>query len=190
MHDMSLFDLLDRFSSLTRMWFRQHPLLVDLQPVQLSALMYLARCNRYSNTPLGVTDYLGLTKGTVSQSLKLLEAKGLITRTQDARDKRSVHLQLTETANTLLTALLPPQFLVDGETGMGNRADSLKILLLELLREIQRTNNVPGFGLCHSCRFHHSVNGMPFCMLTKEPLSIDDKMLICREHQPAKSDVS
>ncbi|MEW5192215.1 MarR family transcriptional regulator, partial [Citrobacter freundii] len=44
MPDMSLFDVLDRLSSLTRMWFRQHPLLVDLQPVQLSALMYLARC--------------------------------------------------------------------------------------------------------------------------------------------------
>lgn len=42
MPDMSLFDVLDRLSSLTRMWFRQHPLLADLQPVQLSALMYLA----------------------------------------------------------------------------------------------------------------------------------------------------
>lgn len=28
MPDMSLFDVLDRLSSLTRMWFRQHPLLV------------------------------------------------------------------------------------------------------------------------------------------------------------------
>ena len=60
-----LFDLLERLSSLTRVWFRQHPLLADLQPIQLSALLYLARCNRYSNTPLAVTEYLGLTKGTV-----------------------------------------------------------------------------------------------------------------------------
>ncbi|MBJ3590511.1 MarR family winged helix-turn-helix transcriptional regulator [Citrobacter sp. Marseille-Q6884] len=184
MHDMSLFDVLDRLSSLTRMWFRQHPLLADLQPVQLSALMYLARCNRYSNTPLGVTDYLGLTKGTVSQSLKLLETKGLVVRTQDARDKRSVHLQLTESANSLLDALLPPTFLVAGESAMGERANTLKTLLFELLREIQRTHNVPGFGLCHSCRFHQKINGQGFCNLTKEPLSEDDAMLICREHQP------
>ncbi|ABP62814.1 MarR family transcriptional regulator [Enterobacter sp. 638] len=189
MHDMSLFDLLDRLSSLTRMWFRQHPLLSELQPVQLSALMYLARCNRYSNTPLGVTEYLGLTKGTVSQSLKLLEAKGLIARTQDVRDKRSVHLQLTETANMLLTELLPPQFLVNGEVGLGSRADSLKMLLLDLLREIQRTNNVPSFGLCRSCRFHQHVNGIPLCNLTKEPLGIDEGLLICREHQSKENDV-
>lgn len=184
MHDMSLFDVLDRLSGLTRMWFRQHPLLADLQPVQLSALMYLARCNRYSNTPLAVTDYLGLTKGTVSQSLKLLESKGLVVRTQDARDKRSVHLQLTESAKNLLDALLPPSFLVTGESAMGERAGLLKELLFELLRGIQRTSNVPGFGLCQSCRFHQKVNGQGFCNLTKEPLSEDDSMLICREHQP------
>lgn len=184
MHDMSLFDVLDRLSSLTRMWFRQHPLLAEIQPVQLSALMYLARCNRYSNTPLGVTDYLGLTKGTVSQSLKLLETKGLIVRTQDVRDKRSVHLQVSESAKTLLDALLPPSFLVAGESAMGKRSDLLKELLFELLREIQRTNNVPGFGLCHSCQFHLKNNGQRFCNLTKEPLSEDDSKLICREHQP------
>lgn len=183
MHDMSLFDVMDRLSSLMRMWFRQHPLLADLQPVQLSALMYLARCNRYSNTPLGVTDYLGLTKGTVSQSLKLLESKGLIARTQDARDKRSVHLELTASANTLLNALLPPTFLRAGESAMGERATLLKELLFELLREIQRTNNVPGFGLCHSCRFYQKMKGRGFCNLTKEPLSEDDAKLICREHQ-------
>lgn len=187
MHDMSLFDTLDRLSSLTRMWFRQHPLLADLQPVQLSALMYLARCNRYSNTPLGVTDYLGLTKGTVSQSLKLLETKGLVVRTQDVRDKRSVHLQLTESANTLLSALLPPAFLVSGESAMGERASMLKTLLFELLREIQHTNNVPGFGLCHSCQFHSHRDGQGFCELTQEALSERDATLICREHQPPEA---
>lgn len=73
----ALFDLFERLSSLMRMWYRQHPLLVNVQPTHLSALRYLARCNRYSNTPLAVTEYLGLTKGTVSQSLKALRPTAL-----------------------------------------------------------------------------------------------------------------
>lgn len=182
MHDITLFDLLERLSSLTRAWFRQQPLLNELQPVQLSALAYLARCNRYSNTPLGVTEYLGLTKGTVSQSLKQLEAKGMIFRIPDSLDKRSVHLQLTETATELLTALLPPGFLVKGETQMGEHGELLKKLLADLLREIQLTSNVPGFGLCHSCSFHQRHNKQQICGLTGETLSEDDSMLICREH--------
>jgi Transcriptional regulators len=95
MTDTTLYDYLERLASLMRAWAREQPLMADLQPIQLSALNYLARCNRYSNTPLGVTDFLGLTKGTVSQSLKALEAKGLIEKRPDAQDRRSVHLELT-----------------------------------------------------------------------------------------------
>ncbi|MFN2812475.1 MarR family winged helix-turn-helix transcriptional regulator, partial [Escherichia coli] len=76
---------------------------------QLSALHYLARCNRYSDTPLGVTEYLGLTKGTVSQSLKVLEGRGLISKLPDARDRRSVHLRLTDAGRALIEAVIPPQ---------------------------------------------------------------------------------
>lgn len=73
MSAIALYDYLERLTSLMRAWSREQPLVAELQPVQLSALHYLARCNRYSDTPLGVTEYLGLTKGTVSQSLKVLE---------------------------------------------------------------------------------------------------------------------
>ncbi|MGV8844788.1 MAG: MarR family winged helix-turn-helix transcriptional regulator [Pseudomonas sp.] len=179
----TLFDLFERLTSLMRVWNRQHPLLADLQPIQISALIYLSRCNRYSNTPLGVTDYLGLTKGTVSQSLKALEAKGLIVKARDARDKRSVHLQLTETARTLVETLLPPAFLSAGETRMGKRGPQLEALLGELLSEVQRCADVPSFGLCATCRFHQQVDGQPFCGLTQEPLTQSDAVLICREHQ-------
>ncbi|MCY1545870.1 hypothetical protein D9M68_818330 [compost metagenome] len=181
-----LFDLLERLSSLMRIWFRQHPLLVDIQPIQLSALMYLARCNHYSNTPLGVTDYLGLTKGTVSQSLKALEGKGLIVKSPDTRDKRSVHLELTESARALLDAVLPPAFLGTAAAQMGGHADQLELLLGELLRNVQRSEDVPSFGLCKTCSFHRQVAGEPFCGLTNEPLARTDIELICREHQPTR----
>lgn len=178
-----LFDLLERLSSLTRVWFRQHPLLADLQPIQLSALVYLARCNRYSNTPLAVTDYLGLTKGTVSQSLKALESKGLIVKTQNAEDKRSVHLELSEQARGLVAAVVPPAFLADAAQRMGTSAVELEWLLSDLLRNVQRNEDVPSFGLCNSCFYHQQVDGQPFCGLTQEPLSHHEAELICWEHQ-------
>ncbi|MEK1940001.1 MAG: MarR family winged helix-turn-helix transcriptional regulator [Pseudomonas sp.] len=178
-----LFDLLERLSSLNRVWFRQHPLLLELQPIQLSALVYLARCNRYSNTPLAVTDYLGLTKGTVSQSLKALEAKGLIVKTQSTRDKRSVHLELSEPARALVAAVIPPAFLADAAARMGAAADELERLLGDLLRNVQRHENVPGFGLCNTCGYHQIVEGEAFCGLTREPLGPAEVELICWEHQ-------
>ncbi|MFW9078761.1 MarR family winged helix-turn-helix transcriptional regulator [Pseudomonas sp. P2757] len=178
-----LFDLLERLSSLTRVWFREHPLLAELQPIQLSALLYLARCNRYSNTPLAVTDYLGLTKGTVSQSLKALELKGFVNKVPDVRDKRSVHLELTATARTLIEAVMPPDFLRNAAERMGASAGDLEGLLLELLRNIQRAENVPSFGLCRTCRFHQTSATGAVCGLTGEPLVAREIDLICREHR-------
>ena len=69
-------DLLERLNNLLRMEMRAFGLSYGLLPVQIEALTYLTRCNRYSDTPQAVTEYLGLTKGTVSQSLKVLEQKG------------------------------------------------------------------------------------------------------------------
>ena len=63
---------LERLASLLRSERRNRLLKHGLQPIQFEVLYYLSICNRYSDTPMGVTDYLGQTKGTVSQTLKVL----------------------------------------------------------------------------------------------------------------------
>ena len=183
----TLFDLIERLTSLMRIWNRQHPLLAELQPIQVSALIYLSRCNRYSDTPLAVTEYLGLTKGTVSQSLKALEARGLIEKVADARDRRSVHLRLSAAAQTLVAAINPPEFLLTAVEQMGERAQVLEAAFADLLLQIQRSQDVPGFGLCRICRFHQQRDGRPFCGLTQEPLAPTEAELICREHRPLET---
>ncbi|MBD9630858.1 MarR family winged helix-turn-helix transcriptional regulator [Pseudomonas sp. PDM19] len=182
MTDTTLYDYLERIASLMRAWAREQPLMAELQPIQLSALNYLARCNRYSNTPLGVTDFLGLTKGTVSQSLKALEAKGLIAKRPDAQDRRSVHLELTPEGRGLIDALVPPAFLRRAEEALGERSELLVELLRELLTTVQRQENVPGFGLCRTCRFHQKLDDGALCGLTGERLEAREGELICREH--------
>ncbi|MNO86636.1 HTH-type transcriptional repressor NicR [compost metagenome] len=185
MSGTTLYDYLERLASLMRVWAREQPLTADLQPIQISALNYLARCNRYSNTPLGVTEFLGLTKGTVSQSLKALEAKGLIEKKPDPSDRRSVHLELTSEGQALIDALVPPAFLLQAVEALGERGAQLEEVLGALLVTIQRQQDVPGFGLCRSCRFHQLREDGTFCGLTGEPLSRPEAELICREHQAA-----
>ena len=43
----------------------------DLNPTQMTILRYLDRANQFSRSPSNIADYLGTTRGTVSQSLKL-----------------------------------------------------------------------------------------------------------------------
>ena len=94
--------LIEQLGNLLRAEERQAGSVHGLQPVHLQALHYLLRCNRYSDLPASVTDYLGLTKGTVSQTLLVLEKKRYIEKHPDVADRRSVHLALTPRRETAL----------------------------------------------------------------------------------------
>ena len=177
-------DLLERLNNLLRMEARAFGRKYGLQPVQIEALTYLTRCNRYSDTPQAVTEYLGLTKGTVSQSLKVLEQKGFLRKQQDTEDKRVTHLAVTAKGRKLIDQAFPAKSLqaalAKTNTDQENKVEET---LRSLLREMQQLHDRRTFAACHTCRFNERQKKGYFCGLTKEPLSNRDVHLICREHE-------
>lgn len=173
---------IERLSNLLRNEARQAGAHYGLQPVQIEALKYLNLCNRYSDTPLGVTEYLGLTKGTVSQSIMVLMKKGLVKKLADKNDKRVVHIKVTTEGKRLLKALQPSRLLTSIPDDAVNM-EAVAKQLQQLLHSIQLQNNLKTFGVCHSCRYNQKLDSGKFlCGLTEETLSKKDIQLICREH--------
>ncbi len=154
-----------------------------MQPVHVQVLEYLSTCNRFSDTPAAVADYLGLTKGTVSQSIQVLERKDYLTKTADSKDGRVVHLALTELGTSFLDQIKPidifeqAQKMVDGK-GFSTIETALNAVLVEL----QKANNAKSFGVCHSCVNFIEKDHYYHCKLTDLPLSRVDATKICREH--------
>ncbi len=187
MNVQNIHNHIERLSNLLKNEIRLAGRPYGLLPVQMEVLHYLSICNRYSDTAIGVSEYLGQTKGTVSQTLKVLERKGYLTRQPDTGDKRITHLRVSAAGQKLLAACIPaPKFTraietLDDEVS-GQIAELLKLLLLRL----QQANGSKSFGVCHSCR-HHLVDeqGGYFCDLVKAPLSNSDIHLVCREHATA-----
>ena len=97
-----LLELVERLGNLMRTELRRAGSDESLQPVHLQSLIYLSKANRYSNTPQALAEYLGLTKGTVSQTLLLLDRRGLIERFEDDIDRRVVRLRLSPAGERLL----------------------------------------------------------------------------------------
>lgn len=175
---------IERLSNLLRTESRQLLTSHGLQPIQLEILHYLSVCNRYSNTAKGVAEYLGQTKGTASQSIKVLERKGLITKHVDNIDKRIVHLKITSNARTLLKKTVPaPLFSNAGKLIKEQSMKQMQSALKSLLMAVQKANGLKSFGVCHTCRYNQQLNnGNHLCRLTKEVLSSKEVQLICREH--------
>jgi len=176
---------MERLSNLLRNEMRKEGSVYGLQPIQLEALHYLSSCNRYSNTPKGVTEYLGQTKGTVSQSLKILEQKGFIIKVADLDDKRITHLHVTKGGEKILADVIPPKvFSQISKVLAKEKEDDIALNLSTLLRSLQNVNKMKSFGVCNSCKhFVKNTKESFFCNLTKEELSRDETLLICIEHE-------
>lgn len=155
-----------------------------LNPAQSEALRYLARANRFSRTPAALADYLGSTRGTVSQTLLALEAKGLIERRSNERDARSVTLALNKAGvDFLKTDPARSLAMAVDETGAAPQlADGLEAALRAAIS--QRGGRA--FGVCRTCRHFRAdqrAGANPHhCALLDEPLSGADAASICHEH--------
>ncbi|WP_292898060.1 MULTISPECIES: MarR family winged helix-turn-helix transcriptional regulator [unclassified Nitratireductor] len=159
-----------------------------LKPAQWEALRYLARANRFSRTPGALTAYLGATKGTVSQTLMALERAGLIRKSADPADRRSVRLELTEAALSLLPRDETLRFEAAMETMNEEERRALRIGLSALLSARIAADGGRPFGLCRECRHFREGErgpGKHLCGLLKEPLSDEDATHICVEHEAA-----
>lgn len=185
MNSNPIYDYVERLSELLRIDSRKAGATHGLQPVQLEVLHYLSLCNKYSDTPMAVTDYLGLTKGTVSQTLKVLEKKELLTKQVDKDDKRIAHLKLSEKGEKLLKNTIPTAIFVNACEEMTDEKQSeIAASLKQLLSTLLQANNFKTFGVCSSCRYNSKAeNGGYFCNLVKQPLAESDTQLICKEHE-------
>jgi DNA-binding MarR family transcriptional regulator len=139
--------LLDRLGRLTR----ELQFADGLNPAQWEALRFLAQANKYSRSPTALADYLGATKGTVSQTLIALESKGLITRCKKTEDRRQVDLCLTEAGQAML-GKDPMQTLEQATLEIADELGAEMVKgLSRLLHDLQTRNQITEFGVCQDC---------------------------------------
>ncbi len=169
---------LERLSSLYISQMRQAASEQGVQLVNLEILQYLSICNDYSNTAQAISDYLGQTKGSISQTLKIMEQSGHIERRPCTKDKRVIRLFLTKKGQDSLQKMSQQMVQIPDDD------PELVAGLKKVLRTWQLSHHNSGFGQCLSCKYHQKGTNQKFkCGLTGEYLPHQDKFKICREHE-------
>ena len=176
---------LERLARLMRASEHEH----GLNPAQWEALRYLARANRFSNSPAVLARYLGATKGTISQTVMILERKGLVVKSTRAGEKRSVELALSPKGAEALARDPWARLSVTAHELSSKTRRRLAKGLRELLAEELKRGQHQSFGVCSSCRYFRekgredNPRGPNLCMLFDQPLSVTESHCICVEHQ-------
>jgi DNA-binding MarR family transcriptional regulator len=188
MNSTRVFHLIERIGALLRSETRRQAMPHDLQPVHMQALDYLSRANRFSDTPLAVGEYLGLTKGNMSQRLNVLENLDLIRKSEDEADGRVVHLQVTAAGKRLLQEGYPPASWREIEEDLSEKGwNALEAELVKLLHALLAANDFRLFEQCKTCRFYQRQGVQAYCGLLKVELAAVQTEKICREHQPVSA---
>jgi DNA-binding MarR family transcriptional regulator len=156
---------------------------LGLRLVHFQVLDYLMRCNKYSNTPAATAKYLGMTRGTISQSLMILEKRSYIEKRPDTSDKRVVHLLLTPEGIKILSSIRPSALFDRAETILEENGVFLdESIFTQALTALQKANASQSFGFCKTCKHFTRIPDGFLCGLTKEKLSKSDSEKICQEH--------
>ena len=180
--------LLERLAALIHQSVRDDAARHGLLPIQLQVLAYLAHANHYSDIPIAVAEYFGITRGTVSQTLGVLERKGLIIKQPDARHGKRVHLHLTQSGVELLDDSWARRLTSALEEAPDVDAGSLEEGLRGLLVALQHQNGHRAFNVCQRC-VHFLDEGEGYrCGLTHEPLAAEQALKICREWTAPESE--
>jgi DNA-binding MarR family transcriptional regulator len=179
-------DLLHCLARALRRHAGQRAVEQGLLQVHWQTLWFLQSANRYSNNLQTLAAYLGQTKGSVSQTVRWLEARGYVARKQDERDRRVMRLGLTRAGAALLRQI---DFAGDWTAALAGLDDTAlaaaRSALASLLREWQVAHGSATFGVCRSCG-HFRIEETGYrCGLTQEALSEAETDLICQAHTPA-----
>ena len=183
---LTLLGILDRLGNLLRSDMRRVGGESGLQVVHLQAMIYLAQANRFSNTPQALAEYLGLTKGTVSQSLLLLDRNNLIERYQDGEDRRVVRLRLSSEGEEMLRVNGLHELWRNSTRDLSaNRIRTVVSALRDTLFRIQDQAGGSNFGTCETCIHWSRRSARAYhCEWYGERLSMAESRELCRTHVP------
>ena len=164
-----------------------------LSPAQWMALRFFARANQFSRNPSAFAVFQATTRGTATQTIKLLEAGGYLVREPSKADRRSIRLRLTSKGKKAL-ARDPFEVLVRAVDLLdAKERTAMRRALHQVLSTVATSGAHRQIGVCQDCtHFGREVRCNPpstppsaaECLLLGVPIQPEEVGLLCVHFQP------
>ncbi|MCC5908299.1 MAG: winged helix-turn-helix transcriptional regulator [Balneolaceae bacterium] len=178
---------LERISQAFRVLLWRESKEYSLSPIQVQLLIFLLHHSEEKRKVSYLADEFNMTKATISDSIKVLKKKGLITKDPEPHDSRSYVIQLTpEGANT---AEENSMFTNEIRTPIDNMSaddkESLLLSLLNIIRHLNRSGVITIQRMCMTCKYYETTEDgkQHFCKLLNQKLHNTELRADCPEHE-------
>lgn len=183
---------LERISHIFRLLLWEQTKAFNLSPIQIQILIHIYRQPEDDRNITSIAQKLNVTKATISDAVKSLDKKKLISKKADNEDYRFQYLLLTKKGEELVKKT--EGWINTFKNKMMEISESKKIdmydTLLNLLLSFERDGYLNKHRICFSCRhLKQTKSGNKkkyFChLLNKELLSAEIR-IDCPEHEENK----
>ncbi|RXG30907.1 MarR family winged helix-turn-helix transcriptional regulator [Leeuwenhoekiella palythoae] len=156
-------------------------------PLQQKLVFFIAYHGPTENTVSQLVKEFQVTKATISDCIKTLEQRKLLTKVLNHKDNRRFHITLTEKGKEVVAQLNEPATPVYNalETESSEDLKQLYTSLFSILSKLKKENTVALSRSCHDCKAYRSDGiNHAFCMELRTQLHPENRRIDCPKHQP------
>jgi DNA-binding MarR family transcriptional regulator len=157
-----------------------------LSPIQMQLLIFIKYHSADKQRRIAsMAREFNLTKATISDSIKVLEQKGLIKRSDDALDSRSFNFSLTDQGMKLTGMIENFTLPLDGAiaTLSSQQKDQFLMSVLDLIFRLNQNGIISTQRMCYTCFYYDGDRQQNHhCNLMQKPLAVDELRIECPEH--------
>lgn len=190
--DKKIVAALERLSQAYRVLLQEEAQGRGLSPIQARFLVHLLHHGDGLGRVGRLAEEFGLSRATVSDAVRTLEAKGLVRRESWPRDGRVATLKLTPVGEEAAAGLSGWADVVEEQLGLfaPEEKEAVMRFLMRLISALQGASVITVARMCVTCRFfrpdaHPGSASLHHCALLDLPLSGADLRTDCPEHEPA-----
>jgi DNA-binding MarR family transcriptional regulator len=158
-----------------------------LSPIQMQLLIFIKYHNSDKQRRIAsMAREFNMTKATISDSIKVLEQKGLIERADDILDSRSFNFSLTDKGVKLTGMIENFTKPLDGAiaTLSTPQKNEFLVSVLDLIFRLNQNGIISTQRMCYNCYYYNGDRQQAhYCNLMQKELAIDELRIECPEHK-------
>ncbi|MCM4168564.1 Transcriptional regulator SlyA [Arenibacter antarcticus] len=176
---------LSRISEAFKVLLWEKAKLLGLSPIQIQILIFIAYHKPNDSNVSYLAKEFNLTKPTISDAIKVLHQKGMITKNYSLTDSRSYSIELSDTGIKLVAET--DDFAFPLKNGLKDIDEaSLQQLfgtLSNLIYHLNQNGVLTVQRTCYGCKFYSKHQEKDYCNLLKTELLNTDIRLDCPEYE-------
>lgn len=176
---------LERIAESFRVMLWQESKETALSPIQIQILIFLLFHTPEKRKVSYLAQEFNMTKATISDAVKVLLQKELITKEIEIEDTRSYTMHLTEKGQVIAQkASSFANHLTNPVTELSTtQKEVLLESLLSMIYKLHQAGIIQVQRMCLLCRFYSKNEGNHFCNLLQKPLKNTELRVDCEEYE-------